>query len=317
MKKYLVGIVLLAGVSLGAIFSGSAQAADVTPLKFMTYNICMTEPWCSDASPYSISTRKSAIYDRIQASTPDVMAIQEGSYLFNGVTNMAYDVNDEPAPVIDSTKIDPTIGNVSKYFTLTNTGTNYRVAFNPADNFAGIGLYVKPTNVGFTTPRDFRVEQIGTDPVGRQTPRYAMFVKLYDKRTLDEFWVGTTHLSDGSGTAEKAERLSQMANINTMAAALDGPVVLMGDFNEYRTTTTDALKPGWDDGMDLAATVSNKENNSYRGWSSTPQESTATLGQHIDRMLLKGTWVVTRWAMQSNTSALASDHIPMVLQAQP
>jgi exonuclease III len=308
-------------------------------LKYMTYNVCITEPWCSDASgAASLSTRKSRIYSRVKASAPDVLAIQEGSGLFNGVSNMKYTSSGAPKPVISPSSRDGAAGSSSKYFRKSTTGADYRVAFDPAASYAGVGIYVnaKTLDLVITDGKPaVKTVALGTDPeipgngkTERRTPRSAIFAQVSDKSTGRRFWVGDLHTTEGSTTQEKAARLSQVEIAADTLTDLGGQSVLLGDFNESRTTSTDRVLDAVRqqhstsvDAMDIAPTLQNVKNNSYQGWKATPRTSSSSVGVHIDRAIFSSAgWTVTKWATggvmsKGRWKSIASDHIPVVVVA--
>lgn len=352
---YLLGAMTVgAAIVLGACDDQSATAANdrttsttatrtpakarPTQLRLMTYNVCFTEPWCSDAagSP-SVATRTARVNARVRASAPDVLAVQEGSALFNGVTDMAYTSAGEPAPRIKTRTRDARPGSSSTYFTKRTTGRAYTVVFDPAASYAGVGIYVNATTLDVVEVGGVpavRTVRVGTDPevpdngaTERRTPRYAVFVHLRSKASGQTFWVGNVHTSDGTTPVEKAERLSQVRNTAVALRDLGGPSVLLGDFNEARTTSEDRLlgaltsiDPTAVDAKDLAQDLRHAKYSSYQGWGTTPRTTSAASGNHIDRIILTGDWQVARWATAGPLSgrtwaSVASDHIPVVTVA--
>lgn len=310
-------------------------------LTFQTYNVCMTESPCSRRSKTDLETRKHRLYARIAATQPDVLAIQEGSGLFNGITEYQYDAQGQLDLVFDSNRADKALGKKSKYFTADATGTDYRVAFEPSQTVHGLGFYVNPTVLDFGRTDgviDTKIVHLGTDPeipnngkVDNRTPRAALFVRLIDKSTGSDFWVGNVHLTDGLDPKSARERKNQAQRLSEAVQSLSpSRVVVMGDFNEARTEVHDHLgkvlsrgTKALSDAQDLAQSVENPQYDSYQqGWQRTPKTTTTpSLGRHYDRIFFSGgDWSVSRWAtagpLSGGTwSAVASDHIPVIAAA--
>lgn len=320
----------------------SSKKKSPSKLTFATYNICMTEPWCSDmrGAP-SKSARTKQVYKRVRTISPDVLAIQEGSALFNGITHLNYTHDGEPEPVVNPALIDNGLGKVSKYFRSSRVGKNFRVAFDPTENSAGLGIYVNTKRVNFVRDGsgaiDTRSIAIGADPeviataaTERKTPRQAIFVHLEDKSTGSRFWFGTTHFSNGKHLEEKAARMSQMLAVQAVVESFgETPVVFAGDFNEARTVSTDRVLSAtaqgthpWLDAQDLTKSKSRVKINSFQKWKKKPTKSSSKVGRHVNRVLVsKSHWKVNKWVVSTTIlrgkfTARASDHLPIVVKIQ-
>jgi endonuclease/exonuclease/phosphatase family metal-dependent hydrolase len=107
-------------------------------------------------------------------------------------------------------------------------------------------------------------------------------------------WIVVTHLS-----RDRFSRTSQTRALASLVADLDGPVVVMGDFNQGLGALTPLLEAGLtSDGL-FHRTLARG------GW--------RRKGRHIDHILVGGGAVIRRsWTVESD----ASDHVPLAAEVE-
>jgi endonuclease/exonuclease/phosphatase family metal-dependent hydrolase len=235
----------------------SHSATTHTNFRVMTFNVCSEKSGCM--TPWSWSTRRPRVLERITTVNPDVLTLQESKALASS------DVDGAPSAVLP--------GYVRAFYSSSKA------------------LYFKDARFDLAARDD--VPRAGSISLGNG--RYAVWAELLDARNPGQHILAVSaHLTPGKDATAAALRSGETTKLLSGVAAANDTglnVVIAGDFNSHKNRSNDTVGrvmngAGYRDAYDLAEKVTNQHYNSYNGYAVTAATS-VKWGDHVDHVWVK------------------------------